>query len=1127
MKLIKSQNFEILRTQWPHLANLGGFAEQYVHNDPESALIKLRTFIEQMVELIYRDHGFSKPFQANLNDLLNQACFKQVAPYAVINKLHLVRKKGNSAAHGEKQTTDTSLAILREAYDIGRWFYLTFGGGKLSDCSQFQPPSPEGDKTSLKLEKKTALAKLALAEAEMQELLKELEATRAKAAAAQKSAAQLQAMADRAKQASDELQFDEETTRLRLIDSMLAEAGWQVGKGGADTGEVRQEVEILHQPTTSGIGKADYVLYGDNGLPLAVIEAKKTAVDPIKGRNQARIYADGLEKMTGSRPVIFYTNGFETHIWDDAQKYPDRKIYGFYSKESLQYLVNYQRREKKLLDTIPIKAEITDRLYQQEAIKRVLERFTAKHRKALIIQATGTGKTRVAISLTDVMVRANWVKRILFLCDRKELRKQAKNAFNAFMPDAPLTIVSAATAKDRHQLIYLATYPAMNRIFQNFDVGFFDLIIADESHRSIYNRYRDLFSYFDCFQVGLTATPVHYINRNTFRLFGCEDRDPTFNYDLEQAVQDGYLAPYEVFTHTTNFLRKGIKYAELTEEQKRQLEEDGEDPTTFDYENNQVDKAIYNKETNRAIIRNLMEKGLREQTGQSPGKSIIFARSHKHAELLKKLFDAMYPQYGGKFCQVIDNYDPRAEQLIEDFKAWEGTKEITIAISVDMLDTGIDVPELLNLSFAKPVRSQVKFDQMIGRGTRLRPNLFGPGVDKRVFRIFDHWGNFDYFGKDIKEAEPATTKSLVQNLFETRITLGETALGKSEPAIFGTVAPLILQLIHALPEKAIAVREHLHTKHSLGQAEPINGFSPNTVKGLRDILAPLMQWVNIRGSVDAYELDLLVTRLQEAYLRQSATFADFKDKLLAGVTRLQRNLNPVREKAETLKRVENPAFWTSATFDDLEELRIELRGIWQYRAKDPRPEVYPKHIDISDGGEVYEPKPTYLRSVEMMAYRKRAEGVLKELFDSNQTLRKIKRGEPVSPQDLEALCSLVLLQHPDVDLTVLKDHYGDTAMTLELVIRSLIGMDPEAVQQRFSAFVHKHPQLSAKQTRFLSMLQNHIAKHGVIEIDRLYEPPFTTLDSNGPDGIFERDDIIDELLNILETFKPKEGYRPI
>src|SRR6185436_15041003 len=379
-----------------------------------------------------------------------------------------------------------------------------------------------------------------------------------------------------------------------IIDSLLATSGWNVAAGEASTGQVGKEVEVKHQPTASGLGYADYVLWDDNGNPLAVIEAKKTAVDPERGRQQAKLYADGLEKMHGHRPVIFYTNGYDIWMWDDVLGYPPRKVFGYYSKDSLQYLVNFQRAGRKPLNSVEPDAAIVERLYQIEAIKRVCERFSGGHRKALIVQATGSGKTRVAIALAELLIRGGWVKRVLFLCDRRELRKQAKNAFGDFLSE-PIRIVSSRVNQSATERIFLATYPAMQTVYQSFDVGFFDLIIADESHRSIYNVYGDMFQYFDCLQIGLTATPIDFVSRNTFSLFGCEGLLPTANYDLEQAVQDGFLTPFEVFEHTTQFLREGIRLDILTKEQIQELEDQGEDPAQYDFSSEEIDKIIYNK----------------------------------------------------------------------------------------------------------------------------------------------------------------------------------------------------------------------------------------------------------------------------------------------------------------------------------------------------------------------------------------------------------------------------------------------------------------------------------------------------------------------------------------------------
>lgn len=1125
-EIMRSINFEMLRANCPELAELGGFAEQYAGPDPSSALVKLRAYVESMVSRIYTAYGVPRPWQPSLNDLLNNQAFTALLPPVVLDKFHAIRIHGNKAAHGEQQNTQKALWLLKEAYDLACWFFVSQCGGKADQCPPYREITPSaagGDlEWNAKPERKAILERLAAQEARMQELLQELEAKRAALQVAEKKAAELEALKRAGQQAADALAFDEETTRLRLIDSMLAEAGWPVGAKGASTEFVAQEEEVRWQPTAMGMGRADYVLKDDNGKPLAVVEVKKTAKDANIGRKQAQLYAEGLEKMHGQRPVIFYTNGFDIWIWDDSRNYPPRKLYGFYSKDSLQYLVQ-QRSTRATLDSVAPKAEIAGRLYQLEAIKRATERFAAGYRKSLIVQATGTGKTRVSIALTDLLIRAGWVKRVLFLCDRKELRKQAKNAFNDYVSE-PMTIVRAGTARDRTKRIYLATYPAMMKIYETFDVGFFDLIIADESHRSIYNRYRDLFLYFDCIQVGLTATPVEYVARNTYRLFDCEEQHPTSYYPLERAVEEGYLVPYEVFTHTTNFLRGGIKYRQLTEEQRRQLEEDGEAPETFDYDAAEVDRQIFNRDTNRAILRNLMEQGLREATGQHPGKTIIFARNHQHAVLMAQLFDEMYPQYGGNFCQVIDNYDPRAEQLIDDFKGEGNNRDLTIAISVDMLDTGIDVPAIINLVFAKPIRSKVKFWQMIGRGTRLCKDLFGKGKDKKKFRIFDHWGNFAFFEENRPEAEPAQPKSLMQRLFEARIDLAELALANHEIDLHRQAVLLIAQDLNSLPEKSIAVRERWKEKRSVSRPEILDQFAPATVVVLRNDMAPLMQWINLAGPSAAYEFDLLMARMQAELVRKSGRFADLKDEFLAWVAELIPHLNPVREKADTLKRVKSPQFWESVTPAQLEEVRQELRGIMHHRQSKIVDHLLPKIIDVTDGGVELNHRRSNIREIDAVMYRKQVEEALQGLFATNLTLARIRAGEPVSDADLSALTSLVLTQHPGVDLNLLREFY-DTAAPLDYIIRTIVGMDAEKVKGRFELFVQRHhARLSSRHILFMNLLQNHIAKYGAIEIDRLYEPPFTTIDSEGIDGIFTDEAQIEELFGILETFQPKGAF---
>lgn len=1113
--IVQSANFEFLRSRWPELADLGGFAEHYAWSDPASALVKLRSLAESMIQRLYDEHRLAKPPSSSLYDLLDNHQFKAAIPPVVINAFHLIRKLGNKAAHGQGYPAEKALGALRDAFDLGRWFYLV-SGGRQSDFPIYAPPPQPSE---IQAQTAAMQARLASQELAIQTLLAELEAARLQHVTAERKIDELQGLMTSGRQAADVLGFDEATTRERLIDSELVAAGWRFQATPEATAEITVEYEVKHQPTPTGLGYADYVLWDDDGKPLAVIEAKKTSKSAELGKKQAELYADGLEKTFGLRPAIFYTNGYDIFFWDDSQGDVPRRLYGFYSKDSLQYLVRFQRHQRKELSQVPVRKDIVDRLYQIEAIRRVAEKFASRRRKALVVQATGTGKTRVAIALTDLLLRASWVKRVLFLCDRKELRKQAKNAFTEFINE-PLTVVRADTAKDRDKRVYLATYPAMNKIFQSFDVGFFDLIIADESHRSIYNRYRDLFRYFDCLQVGLTATPVDFIGRNTFKMFDCEYQHPTAYYPLSQAVDEKKLVPFEVYTHTTQFLRQGIKYKDLSEDQRRQLEEDGEDPALFDYENTQIDKQVFNRDTNRAIIRILMENGLRDATGTCPGKSIIFARNHHHAVLLAEVFDELYPQYGGKFCRVIDNYDPRAEQLIDDFKAGPET-DPRIAISVDMLDTGIDVPEIVNLVFAKPIRSLVKFEQMIGRGTRLCADLFGPGKDKSAFYIFDHWGNFAFFGKEYQKAQPSVSKSLMQQLFEARIDLARCALNAGEPKIFEQAALLLKEDLERLSEETISVREKWREKRTLSRLEVLTRFDPATEQALRRHMAPLMQWADIRGQIEAYRFDLLVSELEIARLKKTGRWKDLKSQVVDQVSRLPMHLNPVREKSDTIKAVKSPSFWKNATFQELETLRNDLRGIMHYMAKTRFQASAPKFIDVEDGQERYQRLPVPLGVEEMAGYRKKILDALESVFAENPTLQKIKCGESVTQADLKALTSLVLTQNPGVDQELLREFFQNTTGPLDQAIRAITGMDAAAVERRFADFVAGHCELSANQIAFLNLLKNHISRYGSIRVEQLYEPPFTTLHSEGLDGLFHEERLATELLGIVKSFQPE------
>ena len=1122
---MKSQNFEFLRQKRSVLADLAGFAERYAHEDPASSLIKQRSFVELIVTAIYERYRLQPPFSDNLNDLMTAESFRQSVPEVVQNKLHTVRKAGNHAAHPRRPiTSQLSLECLTQLFDIACWFYVQVDGGDRGATPKFVPPPPEPEGTA---KTKDALEKLRLAEAKYESVLASLDEETKKRLDAERAATEhatgFAQLKDAGQKVATFLQFNEETTRRRLIDQALISAGWNVGANGADTEEVRQEVRLSTMPTPSGDGFADYVLYGDDGKPLAVIEAKKTAKEARVGGEQARMYATCLEKETGVRPVIFFTNGVDIFLWDDVQGFPFRKVYGFYSKDSLDYLT-HQRANKKVLATVEANLAIANRMYQLEAVKRVCERFSTNFRKALLVQATGTGKTRVAVSLCDVLMRAGWAKRILFLCDRRELRKQADRVFKEFMPGEPRVIVDSSTSSDRDKRIYLATYPAMMKCFEEFDVGFFDLVIADESHRSIYKKFRALFQYFDALEVGLTATPVRFIERNTYDLFGCEDRDPTSHYSFEDAVnaKPPFLVPFRVRAFSSQFREKGLRYRQMSEPQRAELEDQEPAAQQVDYDSEDIDKHVFNRDTTRFIWRALMDEGLREATGSRVGKTIVFARSHLHAVHLEDVFSEMYPQYGSAFCRVIDHQEPKADQLIDDLK--NPDNELTIAISVDMLDTGIDVPEVVNLVFAKPVKSYVKFWQMIGRGTRLRKDLFGPSRDKAEFLIFDHWSNFWFFDEKYKETQPSPQKSLLQHLFETRIELAQAALDKMAQDTFEAAAALLIGDVRAVRDtNAIDARDKWRELELLADGDRVHHFAAATKADLLSIAAPLQRLRSIRGDEDAYRFDLLMTRLELELVRggpDAPKVQDLRARVEDAVELLAKNQNPVKAKADSIKQVRSKAFWSSVEVHHLEGLRRELRGIMKYQQLTPTTRVAPQVFDVTDAefsAETYIPR---LEGLDLVEYKRRVESVLRDHFAENPILQRVRAGKAVRDDELEELARLVLQVDDKANVKHLAGHDPGTRRSLLTVFRSLVGLDAAAVEQSFTDFVHQHPRLSSQQLRFLQVLQNYIAQNGGIELDRLYEPPFTTIHAESVDGIFTNPGDVDALLAILTVFEP-------
>lgn len=1126
-----SLNFEFLREDWSALHAAACLAEQYACSDPASCLVKLRLFTEILVKQLYDRHKLETPYQPKLHDLMTGSAFISAVPEVIRLKLDALRKEGNKAAHGQTTNPKQGVWKLREAWDIARWVGVRYSNVDKDVFGVFKDPQPEADPTELKAEKDKLQKELDSKAALAEELIEKLAKAQEEAEGNKATADQLEQILQQSQQTASALDFTEAETRRHIIDAELIDAGfdigdWDANRGcGADTSQVKQEVEVDGQPTPSGTGRCDYVIFSADGSPIAVIEAKKAARESKAGLEQAKLYANALEVQYGQRPLIYTSNGFEIHLWDDVAQQPPRRVFGFHAADAMEYKIS-QRTNKKPVQEVQSNTQIAGRPYQLISIRSVLERFaTQASRRALVVQATGTGKTRVAVSLADAMLNHGWAQRILFLCDRNELRRQAFDAFKEFLPNTPRVIIRRGTSQERQHQIYLATYPAMDKVYESFDIGFFDLIIADESHRSIYNRYRPMFNYFDSYQVGLTATPRDIITHDTYGFFGCENEEPTAYFGYEEAVSNNppYLVPFKVTSIKYGFIDRGLKYSEMTPEQRAELEAQCEEPDTVDYASNKVDQQVFNKDTNRRILSNLMENGIRVADGSHIGKSILFARNHQHAVLLEDLFNEMYPQYGGEFARVIDNYAERVETLIDNFK--NPNHPLHLAISVDMLDTGVDVPEVVNLVFAKPLRSLVKFWQMIGRGTRLCPNLFGEGKDKTHFQIFDHWGNFEFLlGDDAPEEKPASqSKSLLQLVFEARIDLAQASLAEQKPAGFELATKLILEDVNDLPDRSQPIKEAWQDVHAVRQQGVIHGFSAATQSRLRQNLAPLMRWRDLKAQTDAARFDLLLTLAQVHFIKQAARYNDYADMIVNEVVLLPINLAQVVAKLPLIEQVKTPSFWDNATIEDLEKVRRELRGIMHLKQKPTGPPRGSAPVfDIQEDESLIESAEIEVSHTPAPAlFRARILDVLNRIADQSPEIAKIRSGQRLTEEEITSLNSLILTQDPSLDLNHLAEYYPDTAEHLDIALRYLVGLESEAVAKHLDGFSKAHPNLSATQHRFLQILKNHIAKEGGIHADALFESPFTQLDASGLDGVFDEDDA-DALFKTITPFlKPK------
>jgi len=854
-------------------------------------------------------------------------------------------------------------------------------------------------------------------------------------------------------------------------------------------------------------GFVDYVLWGDDGNPLAIVEAKRTRRDPRVGQHQAKLYADGLQKEYGQRPVIYYSNGFNTWMWDDLN-YPPRTVFGFYTKDELQLLV--QRRTFKIdLSKQTINDSITDRYYQHEAIRKVTEALETNHRNALLVMATGTGKTRVAASIVDLLSKANWAKRILFLADRNALIHQAKVNLNDYLPNLPAVDLTKEKEDESSRIVFSTYQTIINMIDGEVDannryygVGHFDLIIFDEIHRSVYNRYRHIFRYFDGVRIGLTATPRSEADRDTYALFDMEPHNPTYAYELEQAVNDNFLVPPKAISVPLKFQRQGIKYIELTDEEKQAYEEQFTDPVTGEYPD-EIDATalnnwLFNTDTVDKVIGHLMLNGIKVEGGDKLAKTMIFARSHQHAKFIEDRFNLQYPHYKGDFLKVIDYKEEYKYDLLNKFK--DKTKMPQIAVSVDMLDTGIDVPEVCNLVFFKPVRSSTKFWQMIGRGTRLCVDLFGPGANKEEFLIFDFCENFEFFNINPKGIELGNSKSISQRLFELRLRLAFVLLAQEESELKDYGQSLIAELIIQTQElngESFIVRQHWEVVEKYRDANSWNALSDLDIKELFDHIAPIV--VETESDEMAKRFDALMLDLQLSVLKGEKKQIGLIQKVVTTAQKLSKkaSIPAVAQHLDTINKVQEKLFWQAGSILAIERVRVDLRNLLKFLDAENKAIYFTDFEDEIDA--TLHEFPLVYSVNDLAVYKRKVEQYLKE-HSTHITIYKLRNNLQITHSELEELEKMLFEQGSLGTKAEFVKAFGE--QPLGKFIRNIMGLDANAAKLAFGE-VLINKTLNSQQIRFIDTIINFFTVNGSIEPALLFEPPFTDINSSGIAGLFD------------------------
>lgn len=1138
-------NFINISTNFRAIMHNATEAERFVYDSPVIAGTYIRLTLEGWVHWIYENEPkLSIPYDTTINSMLREPDFVQLFDPDVVRRMHSIRTIGNRATHTSIGKPKISIQEAIHGLKLlhGLCYYL------MNIYSSEYIPTPVFDEDQIplaqQLQKNILQSQIKDLE-EKEKLAKEkLDEERQKQAnlteALKKQLEELQKQNEilrQQNQSQTTLAEDpnEELTRAIYIDQLLTEAGWDLSRTDA------KEFRVKHMPTDSGEGFADYVLWADDGKPLAVVEAKRTSRDAKEGEHQAELYALALEKMYGQRPNIFLTNGYQIYFYD--WEYPLREVQGFYNQEELS--LNIQRRStKKSLQNIKIKTEITDRYYQQEAIKAVAERLEQKHRGALLVMATGTGKTRTAASLIDVLTNANWAKRVLFLADRTALVKQAKDNLNDYLPTLPAVNLVDEKENKNSRLVF-STYQTLINLIDDakteqngkmYGVGHFDVIIFDEIHRSVYNKYKAIFDYFDGIKIGLTATPKETTDKNTYELFGLSFGNPTYFYEYDKAVEEHHLVPYKSYSVETKFLRDGIKYADLSDEDKKEYEEKFCDPITGEIpdeiEATAMDRWLYNNNTADVILKILMEKGIKVDEGNTLAKTIIFCKNRKHSEFIKERFDANYPQYQGQFLKVIDYKTEYKDDVLDNFK--QKDKMPQIACSVDMLDTGIDVPEVCNLVFLKPVKSSIKFNQMIGRGTRKCKNLFGYGQDKTEFLILDFCQNFEFFAENPEGADSGERQmSLNEKIFNLRLTLSQLLVAQSDEEtqkLGNTLLDILHQqviLLYTLERDSFVVRPHIKIVEHYQNRQNWDNLTNDNIRDLSQSLAPII--LDNDKDTPAKAFDMLIYWLITYHIEGNPKYKLCIEKVRNYSEKLQKqtSIPQVKNKMQFLKLITTDEYWESITPKVLENLRQELRELIKFLEKPDQPIV---KTDIEDTiiniDEVS--KPTF--GVDKEAYQRKIKQFLEE-NKNDLSIDKLRKNIKITENDLIRLEEMLLAQgsensrelfteimREELQKKLGKEITDNDGNKIGIFIRSVVGMDKAELQKAF-AKISNYSEFNFKQMTFIDEIINTISQNGILEFSSLQNNSrLENIYSAGMVDLFGID-IAKEIKSVMENIK--------